>query len=201
MPGNDSLLVIGLGNPGAKYEQTRHNAGFLALDAFAEENNLQLSTAKMQGIFCANSMSGRKVFLLKPQTFMNRSGESVQAFMKYFDIDHENILVVHDDLDLAPGRIKMVRGGGPGGHNGIRSLIQHLGCKDFARLKIGIGHPRDHVETAQIPVERFVLSRFSDEQWQMFQDNLDRISDGIRCFIDSGLVSAMNNINRKEKNR
>ena len=200
MSGKDSILIVGLGNPGSKYEKTRHNAGFLSLDAFAEDKGLQISTGKMQGVYGSSTMSGKKVFLLKPQTFMNRSGEPVQAFMKYFQVNLENILVIHDDLDLAPGRIKVVKGGGAGGHNGIRSLIQHLGSKDFARMKIGIGHPRDHAETEQIPVERFVLSRFSDEQWGMFQGNQGRISDGIQSFIDSGVLSAMNTVNQREKN-
>lgn len=200
MSESNSFLVVGLGNPGPKYEQTKHNAGFIALDYFAHEHGLKIETQKMQGIYCVTRISGKKIFLLKPQSFMNRSGESVQAFMKYFQIDHENILVIHDDLDMAPGRVKMVRGGGAGGHNGIRSLIQHLGSKDFARLKIGIGHPRDHAETKEIPVERFVLSRFSPEQRDMLQDNLERISSGIGEYIDSGLLAAMNIVNRKERN-
>ena len=199
MSESNSFLVVGLGNPGPKYEQTKHNAGFIALDYFAHEHGLQIETQKMQGSYCVARISGKKIFLLKPQSFMNRSGESVQAFMKYFQIDHENILVIHDDLDMAPGRVKMVRGGGAGGHNGIRSLIQHLGSKDFARLKIGIGHPRDHNETADIPVERFVLSRFSADQWDMLQENLERINNGISRFIDSGMVSAMNTVNRQPR--
>lgn len=200
MSESNSFLVVGLGNPGLKYEQTKHNAGFIALDYFAHEHGLKIETQKMQGSYCVARISGKKIFLLKPQSFMNRSGESVQAFMKYFQIDHENILVIHDDLDMAPGRVKMVRGGGAGGHNGIRSLIQHLGSKEFARLKIGIGHPRDHAETKEIPVERFVLSRFSPEQRDMLQDNLERISSGIGEYIDSGLLAAMNIVNRKERN-
>lgn len=193
----DSVLIVGLGNPGEKYEETRHNAGFLTLDYCALRLGLQMNTQKMQGVFGTTRLSENKVFFLKPQTFMNRSGECVQSFMKYFDITLENILVVHDDLDLAPGRVKIVQGGGAGGHNGIRSLIQHLGTKDFARLKIGIGHPRDNAETAQMPVEKFVLSRFSNGEWKMFQDNQTRIADGIDTFIESGVLSAMNLLNQK----
>lgn len=197
MPEKDPILIVGLGNPGAKYDRTRHNAGFLALDHFAEKNGLVIESEKMQGLFCSGRVSGKKVFLLKPQAFMNRSGESVQAFMKYFNIDLENVLVVHDDLDLLPGKLKMVSGGGAGGHNGIRSLVQHIDSKNFARLKIGIGHPRNNAESAAIPVERFVLSRFSSEHWEVFQDNLKHIDEGISMFIDSGIVKAMNSFNRK----
>ena len=193
-----SILVAGLGNPGSKYENTRHNAGFHALDYLAERHGQQVDAQKFQGFFCTARLSGNKVYLLKPQTFMNRSGECVQSFKNYFDIETENILVVHDDLDLSPGRLKMVKGGGAGGHNGIRSITQHLGTQEFARLKIGIGHPRDNAETEAIPVERFVLSRFSAEEWEIFQDNLSRIADGIDAFIESGVLSAMNFFNRKE---
>lgn len=199
MPERDLMLIVGLGNPGSQYKQTLHNAGFLALDHFARKNSLQIESVKMHGVYCSTRISGKKVLLLKPQTFMNRSGESVQAFMKYFHVDLEKILVLHDDLDLMPGKLKMVNGGGAGGHNGIRSLIQHLGSKDFARFKIGIGHPRNHVETDAIPVERFVLSRFSQKQWDVFQDNLDSISEGINLFIESGIVTAMNTVNRQPR--
>lgn len=201
MPEKDPILIVGLGNPGSQYENTRHNAGFLALDYFAGRNGLSFNSEKKQGHYCVTRLSGKKTFLLKPQTFMNRSGVCVQAFMSYFNIDIENILVVHDDLDLASGRLKMVRGGGAGGHNGIRSLVQHLGSQDFARLKIGIGHPRDHAATASIPVERFVLSRFSDEQREDFQENLDRIAEGIEVFVQSGIAAAMNSCNRQVNER
>ena len=134
--------------------------------------------------------------LAKPQTFMNRSGECVQAFMKYFHIELENMLVVHDDLDLGPGKLKMVSGGGAGGHNGVRSIIQHVDSKDFARLKIGIGHPRDNTESEALPVERYVLSRFTPDQWKVYHDSLEQIAEGIGLFIESGVIGAMNCFNR-----
>ena len=191
------VLIVGLGNPGPQYEKTRHNAGFMALDYFAATNGLEIRTEKMQGHFCSVTLYGKKVLLLRPMTYMNRSGECVLSFVKYFAVDLGNILVVHDDLDMENGRVKMVGGGGAGGHNGIRSLVGQLGTKDFARLKIGIGHPRNQKETAAIPVERFVLSGFTEGQRRVFQENLPLIADGISLFIEKGISSAMNRVNQQ----
>ena len=196
MPEN-RVMIVGLGNPGPQYETTRHNAGFLALDYFAGQEGLALSNVKLQGLYCAARYAGRQVMLLKPQNYMNRSGECVAGFVHYFNVATADILVVHDDLDLAPGRLKIAAGGGAGGHNGIRSLLASLGTGDFARLKIGIGHPRDGEETRAIPVERYVLSGMPAAQWTLFQDTLPLIAEGIRCFIKQGAGAAMNSLNRK----
>lgn len=189
------LLLVGLGNPGKRYVNTRHNAGFQALDYFARAHGLVIRTEKMQGEYCTAMISGRKVLLLKPMTFMNRSGECVRAFVDYFHITPGNILVIHDDLDLSPGRLKMVRGGGAGGHNGIRSLIEHLHTNDFSRLKIGIGHPRDNRETAAIPVEQYVLAPFSPGQVTVFARDLEDVSRGVDLFLEQGISTAMNSVN------
>ncbi len=196
---DNRVLIVGLGNPGGKYEKTRHNAGFVALDYFADKNGLEIRTEKMQGQYCSARLSDRKVLLLKPMTYMNRSGDCVLSFLKYFDIALDNILVVHDDLDLDNGRLKMVSEGGTGGHNGIRSLVNQLGTKEFARLKIGIGHPRNQEETSAIPVERFVLSGFTSEQDELFQSQLDLIAKGITLFIEQGVMSAMNCVNQQSR--
>jgi PTH1 family peptidyl-tRNA hydrolase len=196
MPEN-RVMIVGLGNPGSQYEMTRHNTGFLAIDYFAAKEGLAIKSAKLQGQYCVARCCGRQVLLVKPQNYMNRSGECVAGFAQYFNVAPNDILVVHDDLDLPPGRLKIATGGGAGGHNGIRSLIVHLGTAEFARLRIGIGHPRDEEETRAIPVERYVLSRISPAQWTLFQDNLPRIAEGIRCFIEQGVTKAMNSMNRK----
>lgn len=190
-------MIVGLGNPGLKYERTRHNAGFIALDYFAEHVGGSFDSEKMQGVFGSIRHSGKSIYLVKPQNYMNRSGECIAQFSRYFNITLENILVVHDDLDLSPGRIKIVSGGGAGGHNGIRSTIQHLGTNDFARLKIGIGRPEILENNQTIPVERFVLARLPDSELELLEQNLDRISKGIHLFIDMGVQAAMNRINRK----
>ncbi len=199
MVSENKVLIVGLGNPGDKYERTRHNAGFVALDHFAEKHDQIIRTEKMQGMYCSFRMAGKKVLLLKPMTYMNRSGDCVLSFIKYFDIDIDDVLVVHDDLDLEDGRIKMVSGGGAGGHNGIRSLVNQLGTQDFSRLKIGIGHPRNSSETARVPVEKFVLSVFAEEQWNDFQDNLALVSQGITLFVEEGIGRAMTSINRQAR--
>lgn len=193
------MLIAGLGNPGAKYDRTRHNAGFLAVDHFAAGEGGMVGTEKMQGLYGLVRMAGRQVILLKPQTFMNRSGVCILRYVRYFDIQPENILVVHDDLDLEPGRIKMVAGGGAGGHKGIQSSITQLGTREFCRIKIGIGRPLSVEARAETPVEKYVLSRFTDEQWRLFQENLDSVAEGIRLFVYHGVNAAMNMINTKKQ--
>ncbi|GAB4339590.1 MAG: aminoacyl-tRNA hydrolase [Desulfobulbaceae bacterium] len=192
----EQVLIVGLGNPGDKYERTRHNAGFIALNYLAAGLGVEIGSEKMQGRYCATRLNGNKLFLLKPMTYMNRSGECVRSFAGYFDISPERILVVHDDLDLPPGRIKMVRRGGAGGHNGIRSLMEHLNTQDFPRLKIGIGHPRDHEDTRSIPVERYVLAAFTPDEYALFQDRLPLVEEGITLFVKEGISAAMNRVNR-----
>ncbi len=190
-------LIVGLGNPGSKYEKTRHNAGFLALDYFADQVGGKLGAEKMRGVFGTFRMPGKQIFLLKPETYMNRSGECIVQYVRYFNINLEKVLVIHDDLDLGSGRLKVVAGGGAGGHKGIRSTIQHLGTEDFARLKIGIGRPQAGDTGGGIPVEKYVLSRFSGEQWQLFEQNRERIAEGIRLYIEHGVDTAMNRINTR----
>lgn len=193
------MLIVGLGNPGSKYEKTRHNAGFLAVDHFAREVGEQVRTEKMQGIYGVFRMAGKQVFLLKPVTYMNRSGESIMQYVRYFNIQPDHILVLHDDLDLDPGKVKIVSGGGAGGHKGILSAIRHLGTKEFSRIKIGIGRPSVSGAGSEIPVEKYVLSRFSEEQWQLFQENLGRVTEGVRLYIGQGVEVAMNRINAKNR--
>ncbi|NOX79607.1 MAG: aminoacyl-tRNA hydrolase [Deltaproteobacteria bacterium] len=190
-----SVLIVGLGNPGPDYELTRHNAGFLAIDYFAGEVGQPITSEKWQGLFSRTRLSGKTVFLLKPQAFMNRSGECVARFATYFKIEPQHILVIHDDLDLEPGRIKIVARGGAGGHNGIRSVIRHLGASDFARIKIGIGRPPVSGHGSAMPVERFVLAAFTPAERDLFRRQLDLVAEGIRLFISQGIEVAMNSIN------
>jgi PTH1 family peptidyl-tRNA hydrolase len=192
----DSLsLIIGLGNPGTQYELTRHNAGFLALDDFADQQHCALNNEKWNGLFCSERIEGRRVILLKPLTFMNKSGESVIRFVDFHQIPLENILVIHDDLDLDRGKIKVAAKGGAGGHNGIRSLIQHLGSPDFSRLKIGIGRPERDEKGRGIPVDRYVLGNFTDEELSLFNDRLAQVHEAISLFLEQGVDRCMNRIN------
>jgi len=192
----DSLsLIIGLGNPGTQYELTRHNAGFLALDDFADQHNCVLNNEKWNGLFSSERIDGQRVILLKPQTFMNKSGESVTRFVDFHQIPLKNILVIHDDLDLARGKIKAAAQGGAGGHNGIRSLIQHLGSPAFSRLKIGIGRPERDEKGRGIPVDRYVLGNFTDEELSLFNDRLALLHEAISLFLQQGVDKCMNMIN------
>lgn len=199
MTDSRKILIAGLGNPGAQYEKTRHNAGFLAVDSLADDAFVQLRTEKMQGYYGSYRLAGKQVFLLEPMTYMNRSGECIAQYARYFDIKPDNVLIIHDDLDLPAGRVKLVAGGGAGGHKGILSTIQHLGTKDFPRMKIGIGRPGNGSENPSIPVEKYVLSRFSDEQWQILQDSLSLVAEGVTLFVEQGITAAMNRVNAKAK--
>ena len=188
-------LIVGLGNPGAKYELTRHNAGFLALDDFADQHHCTVHHEKWHGLYCSERIEGRRVILLKPLTFMNKSGENVQRFVDFYQIPLKNILVIHDDLDLARGRIKVAAKGGAGGHNGIRSLMQHLGSPDFSRLKIGIGRPERDDQGRGVPVDRYVLNTFSNEELALFNDRLALIREAVSLFLEQGVDKCMNMIN------
>lgn len=188
-------LIVGLGNPGAKYELTRHNAGFLALDDFADQHHCTVHHEKWHGLYCSERIEGRRVILLKPLTFMNKSGQSVSRFVDFYQIPLKNILVIHDDLDLARGRIKVAAKGGAGGHNGIRSLMQHLGSPDFSRLKIGIGRPERDDQGRGVPVDRYVLNTFSDEELALFNDRLALIREAVSLFLEQGVDKCMNMIN------
>ncbi len=192
---DNGYLIVGLGNPGAKYELTRHNAGFLALDYFADAHNFILGGEKRQGVYCRERLGGNRILLVKPQTYMNKSGVCVAGFADFYRIEPANILVIHDDLDLPAGRIKVATRGGAGGHNGIRSIISHLGTPDFARIKIGIGRPERNEQGQGIPVDRYVLARFSDPEFTLFTERLSLVEEAIELFILQGADRCMNRIN------
>ena len=191
----ETYLIVGLGNPGSKYEQTRHNVGFHVVDAIARSEKEYLEQQKWDAQYCRNSLWGARVFFVKPQTFMNLSGKSIARFVDFFKISNSHILVVHDDIDMHPGRLKLVSGGGPGGHNGIRSLIQCLGTKDFYRLKYGVGRPGQNGVHADIPVEKFVLAPFSKDEYEILENRMESLVDGVKAFVTSGSQKAMNILN------
>ncbi|HNW78611.1 MAG TPA: aminoacyl-tRNA hydrolase [Candidatus Competibacteraceae bacterium] len=148
-------LLVGLGNPGPEYADTRHNAGFWLVDALARQHGGAFrAEARFHGELCRISTDGRDAWLLKPLTFMNRSGQAVAALARFHRITPAEILVIHDDLDLTPGTVRLKRGGGHGGHNGLRDLIAHLGDNSFARLRLGIGHPGDSREVVNYVLRR-----------------------------------------------
>ncbi len=189
------FLFVGLGNPGQKYHQTRHNIGFLFLDHLADINGWQADTLKMQGAFCQGRAYDNQIYLVKPQTYMNRSGECVRSFVDYFKIPLEHLLVLHDDIDLDAGRIKLVSKGGAGGHNGIRSIIQHLGTSSFARMKIGIGRPLVNEQGQGQPVDQFVLSKMSESEISLFHERQKLVEEAVSLFVQKGITVCMNGIN------
>ncbi len=191
----DTFLIVGLGNPGARYENTRHNVGFVVVDAIARSAGECLDLTKWDADYCKAAIWSTRVFFVKPQTFMNISGQSVARFVNFFNIDISNILVIHDDIDMHPGRVKLVGGGGPGGHNGIRSLIQCLGSREFFRLKYGVGRPGKDGVHPEIPVDRYVLASLEREEVDLLDRRIDPIITGVRAFVESGSQSAMNLLN------
>lgn len=171
-------LIVGLGNPGAQYEQTRHNVGFMAIDTFAEKQNATFRLEpKLKGMLASVTINGNKAFLLKPMTFMNLSGESVKAVKEYYKISVEDILIISDDLDSHNGRVRLRAEGSAGGHNGHKNISAHLGTEEYKRIKIGIG--RSDV----IPVIDWVLQKFSQDDFAEIKIALDKASHAIEEFI------------------
>lgn len=182
--------IVGLGNPGKKYQSTRHNIGFMAIDALLSRNNWELNKTKFKGNYAIETKNGEKILLLEPQTYMNLSGESLRPLMDYYDIALEDVLVIYDDLDLPPGKIRLRQKGGHGGHNGIRSLIDHLGTKDFKRIRIGIGRP-----TTPVPVVDYVLGNFHAEEQEMVLESIDKTVAACERWLEIPFEEVMNEFN------
>ena len=173
-------IIAGLGNPGKKYDGTKHNTGFMALDYYLRKNSLTLEREKFEGKYMKQKIAGADVILLEPQTFMNDSGRSVAQFARFFKVDPQDILIIHDDMDMPLGKIRIRANGKSGGHNGIKSIIRDLGTNDFNRLKIGIRHP-DNVTEAS--VVSWVLSQFNTEQKKLMDEAFMTASKVIADFI------------------
>jgi len=183
-------LIVGLGNPGPKYDQTRHNAGFWFLDALANEFHAVLRAEnKFHGEVAKSHIKGEDVWLLKPDTFMNLSGQSIAALTHFYKISPEQVLVVHDELDLPPGTARLKRGGGHGGHNGLRDTIVKLGSKDFARLRIGIGHPGDKSK-----VHDYVLKQASRDDQIEIDIAIRHAVDVVAEIVTGDMDAAMNRL-------
>ena len=188
-------IIVGLGNPGDQYRSTRHNVGFFVVDELARRWQAGDFQEKWHALSVSLSVGARKVHLVKPLTFMNRSGKAVTQFFRFYKIDPDQLLVIHDDLDMAPGRIKLVRGGGAGGHNGLKSLVETLGTNDFYRLKIGIGRPGSGEIHKHFPVDKYVLGTFTDEELATLHARYDDFEDGIGFFLQGNPAKAMNLLN------
>ena len=183
-------LIIGLGNPGKPYEHTRHNIGFNVIDELANRWNAPLNQTKFNGMYATLHRPEGKVMLVKPLTYMNLSGECVRPLMDYFDIEIEDIIVVYDDLDLEMGKLRLRAKGSAGGHNGIKSLIQHLGTQEFNRIRVGVDRP-----PAGMKVADYVLSRFSKEDQPTVKEAVDKSCDAIETALTKPFLDVMNKFN------
>lgn len=187
-------LIVGLGNPGSQYEQTRHNAGFWFVEALARQHGASFkSENKFHGEACKIRSGGNEVWLLKPMTFINRSGQGIAALARFYKIEVANILVAHDELDLPPGDIRLKQGGGHGGHNGLRDTIDKLGNnREFQRLRIGIGHPGHSSQ-----VTGYVLGKAPTDEQRLVEDAIDVALKVMPLAIDGEMQKAMNQLHAK----
>lgn len=186
-PEIDTWLIAGLGNPGPRYTYTRHNLGFMVAAALSEAWDIPLTRHKLDVVYGQGKAAGRSVVLAQPQTYMNLSGRAVADLLRYFHLPPQSLVVLHDDLDLPPGRLKLVVNGGAGGHKGVLSIANALGTPDFCRVKLGIGRP-----PASLPAEAFVLQPLDEAQLEIMADLVERAAQAVECLITEGLATAQN---------
>lgn len=189
------ILVVGLGNPGPRYHATRHNIGFRAVDRLVERHGAGGFRSRFEGEFTQLELQGERVVVLKPMTFMNRSGHSVRPALSFFKLTPSDLLVVHDELDLAPGELRLKQGGGEAGHNGLRSISEQLGTQDYARVRCGIGRSPGGPGT----VADYVLDAFPLADQPLVEQTVDGAVEAIVRVVKEGMSSAMNVTNRKPK--
>jgi PTH1 family peptidyl-tRNA hydrolase len=187
-------LIVGLGNPGRAYANNRHNIGFICLNHLAKSQRIKLDQKRSLARIGAGEVAGNKVVLAKPQTYMNQSGQSVSRLVQKFNINPNDLLVIHDDLDLPPAKIRISHGSGSGGHKGIESIIQELGNQDFTRIRVGIGRP-NKAEISEADIIDYVLSDFIPEERQAIDRVIPRVSEAILTLLTEGLATAMNKFN------
>lgn len=186
------LLIAGLGNPGRRYRDNRHNVGFMFVDRLADELGTGFRRMQMKALTADARLEGRRLLLAKPQTWMNRAGESVAPLARYYKVPHENVLIVYDDLDLPQGAIRLRPSGGSGGHRGLESILQQLGETDLPRLRIGIGRPPGEMDPAD-----YVLQDFRENEWETMRIALREAEECVRNLILHGIDKAMTDCNRE----
>ena len=200
IPG-DFRLFVGLGNPGSKYAATRHNIGFLALEKLAAREHVKFrQTKKLHGYLAEIEIGGKYTRILMPNTYMNDSGRAIRAALDWFDLEVDQLLVLADDMDLPLGRIRLRAKGSSGGHNGIRSIIQHLGTQNFCRIKIGIGAPASIAENRKILTVPHVLGAFTSKEVQIVDDVLNEVIAGLDLIQNLGVERAGNHLNSYKPN-
>lgn len=182
-------IIVGLGNPGKKYEYTKHNIGFITLDFLADKNGIRINKIKHKALVGEGTVSGRKVLLVKPQTYMNLSGSSIREVMEYYKADPEKLIVIYDDVDIPMGRIRIRKKGSAGTHNGMRSIIYDLQEDGFPRVRIGIGKER------KMPLAGYVLGGFAKEERELMEDAVERAALAVECILEKGIDIAMGEYN------
>jgi PTH1 family peptidyl-tRNA hydrolase len=190
-------LIVGLGNPGRHYVNNRHNVGFKCVDLFAREHGISLTQRRALSKLSTGEVSGTKIVLAKPQTFMNLSGEAVSALVRRYKLSSKDILVIYDDLDLPLGKIRIREKGSSGGHNGLKSIISHVGTQDFPRIRVGIAPSEggDSAATSEVDAIEHVLSDFTDAEKTAMREVYPRVAAAIECVLSEGLAAAMNKYN------
>ena len=194
MQGNDQewLMVVGLGNPGLKYAGNRHNVGFHCLDRLAEKHDLVFDKRQLDAELAMGRIAGRRAILVKPQTFVNASGEAAGAVARFFKVDAGDVLVIYDDLDLPQGTTRLRPRGSSGGHNGIKSVIDHLGTQGFPRVRVGIGRP-----PGRMAPKAYVLQDWGEAERAEMEEVYDRVVSAVEAFIRQGIKEAMNQFNAR----
>ena len=185
-------LIVGLGNPEPEYERTRHNMGFDVINKLAQNNDISLNKTKYNAIYGTGIIKNEKVILIKPQTFMNNSGESVVEFVRFYKEPLEKVIVVYDDMDTDVGKIRVRAKGGPGSHNGMKSLVHELKSEDFPRIRVGIGKPKNEFDRID-----YVIGRIPNEEYIVLQEGEDLAVDAVEYWIENGIDNTMNVYNVK----
>lgn len=188
------FLIVGLGNPGREYDNTRHNIGFHAIDIIADKYNIDVNRIKFKGVYGEGFIGGEKVMLLKPTTYMNLSGESIREVMDFYKLDLDQILVIYDDISLDVGKLRIREKGSAGGHNGIKSIIAHTGSEVFSRIKIGVGQPKGDLVN-------HVLGKFSKEESEILNEVLEVVASATEVIIKEDTKEAMNKYNGFKSNK
>lgn len=183
------FVIVGLGNPGRKYQNTRHNLGFITLDRLAEKHNIKVSKISFKALVGDGSINNQKVLLVKPQTYMNLSGESVREVLSYYKVDTENLIVIYDDIDVEAGKLRIRKKGSAGSHNGMKSIIYQIQSEEFPRVRIGIGGQR------RMSLRDFVTGGFSKEEKPLLEDAVERGVEAIENILVNGIDQAMNKYN------
>ena len=187
------ILIVGLGNPEQEYSNTRHNMGFNTVNKLAQEYKIELNRTKFKGIYGKGTIEDKKVLILKPQTYMNLSGESIIEAINFYKIDLKDMIVIYDDTDLEVGRLRLRAKGSAGGHNGIKNIIAHMGTQEFPRVRIGVGAKPDRMDLAD-----YVLGRFSQVEQSQMEDGYKEAAEAAAAIVEEGIEAAMNRFNRKK---